>query len=266
LPKANSIILNFDFCIMHKIYTGLVLKRISYKEADEVVSFWSWEEGKVRILARGAKRSTSKLKAILQPLAWLAVTAVKSDFLPVLTSVRRIASYPALAKRLDLTAGVFNLFEMVLRSTPDRQSNETVSVLLRESLEHLNREKNFSLDFLNLFILRLLAALGYRQSWKNCSQCGSKTIDRGEIFFSRLSFGAVCGRCGRVDFLAEKVDLRVKEYLVKLEKDGLAFKDGALGSKVSSLAEHFLSDVFNSVTERQLNSKKFLKEQLVTYA
>lgn len=247
---------------MYKIYTGIVLKRVSYKEADEILSLWSWEEGKARILARGVKRSTGRLKSILQPLSWLEIKTASSGFLPIAVSVKKAAAYPGLAGRLDLIAGVFNLFEMVLRSTPDNQPNRQISVLLRQSLEFLEKKREFSLDFLNQFTARLLSALGHGGNWRSCSHCSRGFKPEEKSFFSPFFSAAICSGCRSSDPSAWPVDPGLRDYLDKLESSGSRadLVCGEPSAKIS--AEAVLSEIFDSIIERRLNSKRFLKQQL----
>ena len=47
---------------------ALILKHVPFGEADLLVTFFTRERGKIRAVARGARRSNSKLVGHLEPL------------------------------------------------------------------------------------------------------------------------------------------------------------------------------------------------------
>ena len=116
----------------HKILNGLVLKHSPLREADEILTLWSWEEGKARVLARAVRKSSSRLRAVLAPVSWLSLQVAPSRRLAVVVDAKVRKSYPEILKNLSHLAIVFNVFEVLMRATPDGEPNQQVSRLLRQ--------------------------------------------------------------------------------------------------------------------------------------
>jgi DNA repair protein RecO (recombination protein O) len=247
----------------YKTYTGIVLKRQPWREADEVMTFWSWEEGKVRLLVRAVRKSASRLKGALSPLSWLRLSVISSEYFPVVISAQVTSSYSHLTDGLPGLAAVFNLFEMVLRATPDRQPNSEISLILRRNLDYLEAGNEASEDYFNAFRLHLLSALGYRLTLDDCANCHRKPLSGDQLgYFSNMAFGALCPDCARVAADAEKLERRVCEYLLALEKPSSKLATLGVEAKTKASSSKLLTDFFRFVTERPLNSQKFLDQAL----
>ena len=57
---------------------AVVLRTYKSGEADRVVVLWTREHGKVRVLAKGVRKTTSRLGATLETLAYVTVDLVKT--------------------------------------------------------------------------------------------------------------------------------------------------------------------------------------------
>lgn len=244
-----------------KTYNGVVLKRTPLREADEVVTLWSWEEGKVRLLVRGLRKSSSKLKAAGVPLAWVELGVVASEYLPIVTSARTVKSNQKITCNLEYLAMVFNIFEIVLRTTPDREPNVAISMLLRQALDFLNDQEHAGLDFILTFRLKFLTALGYEFQFSPCRQCGQALNSKLALFWSDIFMGPICGSCSRFDPRAKKLDLPTVLHLVSLGKTS-GFSAGSNNQELNVKGEKLLSEVFQALTERDFRSKIFLSTQM----
>ncbi|PIR97671.1 MAG: DNA repair protein RecO [Candidatus Doudnabacteria bacterium CG10_big_fil_rev_8_21_14_0_10_41_10] len=248
----------------YKTFTGMVLRHDPLRETDEIVTFWSWEEGKVRLLVRGVRKQDSRLKTILSPLTWLALHAVPSSYLPVVTSAKAIKSFSGISSSLNGFALIFGVFEMVLKTTPDGQPNEELTMLLRKGLEHLDEGKSAGLDFMIDFKLGLFSALGYQLSFSRCVHCQSENSEReGQTgHFSQLAAGLLCKNCHYRFSDAKSTDLRLFQYLNKLGSTETQFLITPAGDYLKKQADGLLSDFLLFVTEREMKSKKFLEQNI----
>jgi len=248
----------------HKIYTGLVLRKYPLREADDIVSFWSWEEGKVRLLARSVRKQTSKLKAILAPAAWMQLYAVPSGQMAVVTSASIIKNYPKIPSSLESTSVLFSVLEMVSKATGDDQPNEKISLLLQDSLAFLDEhdEAQKHLDFYIIFIRELMSALGFRFDLSSCSKCGKGDFSGSRPYLDRYGFSVICQPCTKYFPAVEKIDLQVWEYLNKLEIEK-GFQQANTADKSTKLkTSQALSRYFQFVIEREIKSQKFLEQNL----
>lgn len=246
----------------HKILNGLVLRHFLVREADEFLTLWSFEEGKTRVLARSARKSQSKLKPVLAPVAWLQLEVVPNASRYVVVGARISRSYPGILQNLRHLAVVFNLFEMVMYATMEGEANHEVSVLLRESLEQLEQAPSVGIDFLNDFRLRFLAALGYGFHQATCRHCGNSLFGSTGASWSNTFLGLICGDCGRYDATAAGVEREVVEYFLKAGLPSATRKTGSISWDLKLKIERLLSEMLSGVVERKINSREFLAQQV----
>jgi len=249
---------------MHgKSYTGVMLKHAPFREVDEIVTFWSWEQGKVRFLVRGVKKTESRLKGIFTPLSWLSVRSAKSHYLPVVTGVEVVHKYMRAASRLESLSAAFNIFESVLSTTPDLEPNQEISLLLKNSLQYLDKNKSVTSDFLNFFRLKLIVALGYGLNTKECVECARPSKDIKFFRISILRSGLLCGNCSVYFKDVQIVDFDALQYIAQLKEWNSDSKEVKFAKKSRKQASKLISDYFTFLTERQMKSEKFLKENII---
>ncbi|OGE81746.1 MAG: DNA repair protein RecO [Candidatus Doudnabacteria bacterium RIFCSPHIGHO2_01_FULL_43_23] len=253
-----------NFCTMQdKSFTGVMLKHAPLKEADEIITFWSWEQGKVRFLVRGVKKNESRLKGIFTPLSWLSIRSTKSQNLPVITGVEVVHKYPNAATRLESLSAAFNIFESVLSTTPDSQPNEEISLLLKNSLQYLNQHELETNDFLNSFRLKLMVALGYGLNTIECVECSKPAQDIEFFRMSVLGSGLLCDNCSVYFSDVQITDSHALRYITELREWNGKSEKGKLPKKGRAKATGIIGDFFTFLTERQMKSEKFLKENII---
>ena len=54
----------------HIVIRGLVLRETETKETDKILTLLTAEQGKISVIARGARRKNCKFAAAAQSLAW----------------------------------------------------------------------------------------------------------------------------------------------------------------------------------------------------
>jgi len=146
----------------YKKLHGVILKKQNYREADQIITVWTREAGKVRILARSVRLSKSKLCPSLSELSWVELQIV-GKHLPILTSAKSIKSFSSLLTDLKKTAIGFYAAELMLKMTADEHPNEEAFDLLVDFLHCLDK-LDYSVKYyplLESFSLKLLSALGF---------------------------------------------------------------------------------------------------------
>lgn len=244
-------------------YTGIVLRRQALREADEIVTLWSREAGKIRVMVRGVRRETSKLKAVLAPLSQLSFQAVSKDRMPMLIGVRIVSSYADASKSLPKTAMVFTIFELILRTTGDNEPNNLITSLLEDALSELTLPGEISTTFAARFMIRLLEGLGYELDLTRCASCGD-SIDPNALAWSHALSCLACGKC-----IGQSGDITPLDAhsagLVAAIQQGYGQTAGR-DPQVIRTVTAWLSRVLQAITERVLNSEKFFQENAAPLA
>ena len=161
--------------------TGFIIKTQDLGEADILLTFFSKEEGKVRVLAKSAKKMTSKLSGRLQPFAEIELTLVGNTSLAKIIRVETIQQFPSLIAGQSQMHSLLVLQELVTRSLADGQINEPLYELYQKSLLKLsNAPEDKVIIFVTDMFVQALLALGF------APQPVSKVVlnTQTKIFFS----------------------------------------------------------------------------------
>ena len=180
---------------------AIVLRTWPFGESDKIVSFLTEKHGKLRGIAKGAKRSRRRFVNSLEPfsvvdlrfqdrahsnLVFVLASDLALGFKHLLTSLDKIsfASY-----LVDITDGL----------TGEREENSLIFRHLKEGLTHLE-DQSTSLTFLAAFELKLLKLAGYQPFLDGCRLCGRERWDRSPMnwHFSPRDGGILCQSCSRL--------------------------------------------------------------------
>lgn len=185
---------------------ALILNRQDYKENDSLVTVYTSYFGKLTLVARGTKKSGSKLSGHIEPLTLADIMIVKGKGLDYLGSAITREAYPKIREDLNklyYAGQALNLFNRLVK---DNQSDERLFFLLTEWLASLNDFFPFRREegelVLSFFTVKLLAELGYKPEMYRCLECSGKISPQGN-YFNLLSGGLVCGECFRKNRLVE---------------------------------------------------------------
>jgi DNA repair protein RecO (recombination protein O) len=140
----------------------IVLARRSFKESDILVTVYSQEKGKLELVARGAKKFTSKISGHIEPITQAEIMVVPGKNYAYLGAVESKEAYLKIKSDYFLTiasgSGI-NLFNNLVNIG---EQDWQLYQLLISYLDILNSRKISDPDlFYNFFALKLLIVLGY---------------------------------------------------------------------------------------------------------
>lgn len=124
-----------------RIVESFILKRTDYSEADQIVTLFSKEEGKIRVLAKAAKLPTSKLQPMLQPLFETRVSLSGSKDgtgLAKVIGVQLIKAYGGILESEQKLSAWYVVAELLIRALPDSQPNEKLYAELQDYARFLH--------------------------------------------------------------------------------------------------------------------------------
>lgn len=112
--------------------TGFILKKQDYAETDQIITIFSRESGKQRVLVKASKLPTSKLQGALQPLFLSQLTFAGSGGLDRIIRAQTIDAASGVYASIEKLQAWFVVAEMLIRALPDEAPNEALfRVLLR---------------------------------------------------------------------------------------------------------------------------------------
>jgi DNA repair protein RecO (recombination protein O) len=172
---------------------AIVLRTHKLGEADRIVTMLCRNTGKVRAVAKGVRRTTSKFGARLEPGMVVDLQCYQGRSLDTITQAAMLAPYgeQVAADYAAWTAAVAML-ETADQLTEEREIVQRQFTLLAGGLAALAAGELEPTLVLDSYLLRALATAGWTPSFRDCSSCGAPGPHRG---FHVASGGAVCPQC-----------------------------------------------------------------------
>ncbi len=170
---------------------GVVLRTIKLGEADRIVTLFMRENGKVRAVAKGIRKTKSRFGGRLEPFtrADLMLYRGRKD-LDTITAVDVIEPFRGLRADYERVMAANALAEMVEKITPDRERAFPTYALLVGGLDALAGGRGDSV--VPAFLIKLLSICGFHPQLRTCAGCGDGADLGG---FSPALGGVVCGSC-----------------------------------------------------------------------
>ncbi len=171
---------------------AIVLRSYPLREADLLVTLFTRAEGKIRGVARAAKKSRRRFGGALEPLTWVRLyyedrerqELARLDACEVLESPLAVEVSYARAVAL---AHVAELLDELL---PDREANDAVFRLALSVLAALRGDDVWMpVTYFELWMTRLM---GYLPELSACIVCG-RAVNGSPAFFHALADGLMCG-------------------------------------------------------------------------
>jgi len=120
--------------------TSIVIKRINYSEADKIVTIFTKEYGKIRILAKGIRKIHSRKASQLELFSFVQLSLAKSKFLDIVTEVEAYELFPKIRNNLKTVAYAYELIEIIDKLCPEQEVHKKLFDLFLETLRALNKE------------------------------------------------------------------------------------------------------------------------------
>ena len=170
---------------------GVVLRTQKLGEADRIVTLLTRDHGRVRAVAKGVRRTTSRFGARLEPFGHVDVQFYEGRSLDGVTQVETLASYGSrlVHDYARYTAGQAML-ETAERLTPEeREPSVQQYLLLVGGLRALVAEEHDPGLVLDAYFVRSLSVAGWAPSFDACARCG---VPGPHSSFHVAAGGALC--------------------------------------------------------------------------
>ncbi len=228
---------------------AIVLRDYDLGEQDKIVIFYSRRYGKMKVIAKGARRIKSRFAALVQPLSYNSVVIHKAtrSGLDVLSECKINYSFIGIRKNLLRFAYSCYLAELIDKFLGQEQPNTRLFELLVKTLFCLERIRIRNLSLLmRSFEIKLLKILGYGLYLSRCINCGK---ERGKIQFLFISIklgGLLCGDCQKEDknrLGVSKKTVLLMDYLLysSLKKIVQQNFDKAIEIELEAILKKYLS-------------------------
>src|SRR6267378_6952647 len=153
---------------------GVVLRAIKLGEADRIVTIFTQGHGKVRAVAKGIRKTTSKFGARLEPMSRVALQCYKGRELDIVTQAESLDSNRVLREEYSLLTRSVPMLEAVDQVAQDREPNPAMYRMLTGALHALATTRNPLVT--PAFFWKLLSLEGFHPLLDGCARCGEPDV------------------------------------------------------------------------------------------
>ena len=178
---------------------GVVLRTIKLGEADRIVTIFTQGHGKVRAVAKGIRKTTSKFGARLEPTSRVALQCYQGRELDIVTQAETLESNRALREDYALLTHAIPMLEAVDQVAQDREPNPALYRMLTGALRTLATTPQSARD-----ARVLLEAARRSRASTRCSTSAPAAVATGDeardaelVAFDLDEGGTVCRACAR---------------------------------------------------------------------
>ena len=155
-----------------KVIRGIVLRAVDTKEADKILTVLAGEQGKLSVVAKGARSRRSRVTAATQFLAYSEMTVTECHGWQILSEANTMELFDGIRKDIEALSLASYFAELVDAVTyADIPAQEVLSLLLNAlyALGTLHKEQK---QVKAAFELRLLTLAGFEPFLERCAVCG----------------------------------------------------------------------------------------------
>jgi DNA repair protein RecO (recombination protein O) len=237
---------------------GVVIRRRDFGEADRLVTLLTDDYGKIRALAKGTRRTKSRLGGHLEPYARTNLLIARGRNLDIITQaqVRDPMGRLRQSERAILYAA--HWAELADQLMVEGQENRFAYGALVRALTSLEHDRAADITS-RICEWEFLSAAGFQPELFACVSCGAK-IEPGANGMYFEAGGVVCLRCHALDPLSRDISndaLRVLRAIAR--GDGEALYSRMLSPELLREAEGILIAYLRAVLERDLQAYRILK-------
>jgi DNA repair protein RecO (recombination protein O) len=193
---------------------GLILHRTDFGEADRLLTVFTPHLGRLRLLAKGARKVTSRKAGHVEPFTYVHILVARGRNLDIVSQVETLEAFRLLREDLERTSQAYYLAELVSSFVEERDENPLLFDLTLATLARLCEARDRLLA-MRFFELRSLGLVGYQPQLHFCVECRSQ-LEPVTNYFHPASGGALCPRHGEAIRNAEPLavpTLKVLRYM-----------------------------------------------------
>ena len=173
---------------------AILIRQVDFSESSRVVTFFTRQDGKLGMLAKGGRRQKNAFDSSLDLLAQSAAVYIrKQSSLSLLTEAKLIRRFrPPEGEIAALYAGYY-VAELLDGLTEEGDPNEDLYDAAVEALDGLS-DGGDRAKVISRFELRLLQEIGHLPSFDSCLRCGADVSPERGLIWGREG-GVLCPRC-----------------------------------------------------------------------
>ena len=180
---------------MKELYrdVGVVLRTYKLGESDRIIVFMTADNGKVRAVAKGVRKTKSKFGARLEPMSHVRLLLYRGRDLDIVSQAESVEPLAPLLRSLDRASQAMASLEAVDQLGLEREPNPRLYRMAVGVLRTI-AERPAPLN-VPAFYWKLLAAEGLEPQLDACVRCGETEPGTPMVAFDLNEGGTLCRAC-----------------------------------------------------------------------
>ena len=181
---------------------GFCIRRVDYSETSQIVTFYTREAGRVSLMAKGSRRKKSPTQGRIDLLSCGELVYIPKRFgaLSILTEYKPGRLFRGIREALPRSYAAFHLAELIDRSMHEGESDAAFYDFCVGTLDALAGGAPPGVCRL-IFEAHFLDQLGVAPQLGSCQECSRPVPMQGEVAYSVVRGGPLCGDCCQPDTL-----------------------------------------------------------------
>jgi len=217
---------------------ALVLHSIPFQESSSIVRIFTREQGKISVIAKGARRLKSSLRGLLEPLNHLEVIYYfkSTRDIQTLSKVDLIRSFLTFATDIETDIWGLALLETVDHVVQNHQYDHEIFDLAVAFLAQMDDNPELVQLIYIRFLLALTKTLGYRIGVDNCARCQRKLT---AAIYDPENAQLICCECGK--YFPPESRLNERELAFLKNRKDVNADSSIRKSRLVNILIHYLS-------------------------
>ncbi|MCO5184524.1 MAG: DNA repair protein RecO [Anaerolineae bacterium] len=237
---------------------AIVLRRSDFGEADRLLTLYSREYGKIRAIAKGARKPQSRKTGHVELFMRANYLLAQGRNLHIVTQAELVEPYAPLREDLVRATYAAYVTELLDKFAPDEEVNRTLYQLLTDALARFALTDNFLLAARH-YELHLLTLVGFQPQLFRCVVSGATIVEEDQFFSVELG-GLIAPGHERADRNVRPISAAAVKVLRYLQtRQWGAVESLQLRTALHRELENHLHAYLAFHLERQVKSAEFLQ-------
>ena len=238
---------------------GVVIRQMPLGEADRILTLCSPDMGKVRAVAKGVRRTKSRLGGHLELLNRASVSVAIGRNLDTISEAYAISTFGGIRNDLQRVSRGLYVAELVDCFSFEGNGNHAMYSLLLGTMHRLESGDNLDI-LMRWFEMRLLECSGYMPELVHCVECRN-WLEPDDHLFACDSGGALCPNCRAASAGALlPLPLNTMKTLRFIQREASYDRLEALSvpSQILNDMERLMRTYIRHIVERDVRSAEFV--------
>lgn len=205
-----------------EIYTSqsIIMRTAELGESDLLVTFFTQDRGRLKGVAKGARRSRRRFVNSLDifSLVEMEYSLRRKGSLHLLQSARLIEAFPTLRTDYSIMARASYMIELTETLFPWELSDQRMFKVLKDSFHLLDQQKDPDMVWI-IFELTAMSLGGYGIDLDRCCICGRGYTGKGTAVFRPDKGGIACMNCEKTSSVSPPLSPTTITAITRIRSD-----------------------------------------------